>query len=366
MKFAPVMTGVARLSTRFYLRNLVVGVAGLVISATSASAQSLWLGTTSSWNDPANWSTNSIPDQNSQLQFASAAAIPITNNNITTPTPLIVNSISVLSTAPGPILITGNPFVAQNGIDVAAGQELIISSGIGTAGSPAGNLTFTGTGTTELLGTASYVGSTQIQGGTVFVNATLNGSVSVNNSAATLGGNSTITGSVSVNNGSISAGTGAGNSTLTVGGNLTENGNIDVQLFGTGYTNAGTSDIGKIAVGGTAQLNNSVVRLNLSQLSVSDVNQLRSDTLANGPFRDYTILSTVGGISGALPSLNIVDAGNFNPNEWSLLPFTGNDFQLRFSPVPEPASILGAIAFGAGLLGFARRRKQTNNAVLTA
>ena len=365
MKIAPEMTGVVRSSIHFFLRSVAVCFAALVFS-TSASAQSLWLGLTTDWNNPANWSTNSIPDQNSQLQFASATAITLTNNNIATPNPLIVNSVSVLSTAPDSILIAGNPFVPQNGIDVASGQQLIISSGIGTSARPAGTLTFTGSGSTELFATPSYVTNTQIQGGTLFVNETLNGAVSVNNTAGTLSGDNTITGSVTVNNGSISPGTGIGSSTLTVGGSFTGNDNIDVNLFGTGYTNANNSDIGKIAVGGSAVLNNANVRLNLSQLSASQVNQLRSDTLANGPFRDYTILSTTGGISGALPSLTIVDAGNFDPNEWSLLPITGNDFQLRFSPVPEPASILGAVAAGAGLLGFARRRKRNSETAINS
>ena len=106
-----------------------------------------------------------------------------------------------------------------------------------------------------------------------------------------------------------------------------------------GATVASLMLTGPAAVTGTI---NATVRLDLSLLSPAQVNQLRSDTLAAGSFRDYNVVTATGGLNGGTPNFLITNMGSFSPGEWSELPLSGNAVTLRFTPVPEPAGVLAA------------------------
>jgi outer membrane autotransporter protein len=143
-----------------------------------------------------------------------------------------------------------------------------------------GGLAKQGLGTLNLTGNNSYTGPTTINGGTLSVNGSLAGSVTVN-SGGMIGGNGTVGGLVS-NGGTFAPGNSIG--TLNVNGNLVQNGGT----YQVEANAAGQSD--KINVSGTAAINGGTVQV-LAQPGVYAANTT------------YTILSAGGGVAGAYSSV---------------------------------------------------------------
>jgi hypothetical protein len=200
-------------------------------------------------------------------------------------------------------------------------------------------------------------GSAQLQNGTLNLQTTFDNSFGLSAFLnTTLTGHGTITGGLG-SSGTVAAGTGTGASTLTVNGGFTgDNVTLAARLFGTGYTNATTSDMGMLAVGGgVAFTGQADIRLDLSALNTSQVAQLRTNILAGGSSRDYAVLTT-GGLSGSGSHLTLANLGNFAPSEWTFTQVTsGGNVYVRFTPVPEPASVL---AVGAAALAALRSRRR--------
>jgi hypothetical protein len=326
------------------------------------AGQTKWKGPASggNWNNAANW-TAGIPDQNSTAQFEPLIGNPPISTIYDLPT--AIQSLTVLAGVPSISVGRNNPTDLLNVnqfINVASGSTLTFSAGLGssTLSSP---LNTSGGGGTIILEGPSFLSGSNHTAGTVLVNSTVNGGISAANSNATIGGNGTITNNLGVQPGNLTAGTGVGTSTLNVGGGLNLNDSpYFVRLFGTGYTDANTADISKVAVTGSSTVNNSTIRLDLSALTLGQVQTLRSATQMGGGFRDYNVLTTSSMNGGFTSPLVIDNLGNFASGEWTLQTASGPSVVLRFTPVPEPATA-GAV-FAAGLLlsaGWRRWRQRS-------
>ena len=152
-------------------------------------------------------------------------------------------------------------------------------------------------------------------------------------SAGTLGGSGSIASAVSVAAGAtITAGVSPSASPLTLGSGLTLNGRYLVTLF----SNTAASQL--IAPAGTVTLTGGSLELALgSGVTVAGMR-------AAGP-QSYTIIDAANSqLSGTFSTTNFTNAG-FAASEWTVAynPGTGNA-SLNFTPVPEPATVLGLAA----------------------
>jgi hypothetical protein len=125
-----------------------------------------------------------------------------------------------------------------------------------------------------------------------------------------------------------------------------------VTLFGTG-----ANDISRVNMTGATAINSgALITLDLSALSAAQVDALRGD-VGIGNTRTYTVMSGVGAANFSPANFSIANQGNFAAGEWTFdsTPDAGT-VQLNFTPVPEPATVLGVAAGALGLGGFVRRR----------
>ncbi len=150
-------------------------------------------------------------------------------------------TVDSLSTQPGTI-------VQINGTSLTFGDAT--STLLPGAITGSGQLIKDGSGTVALAATDSYTGTTTINAGTLEVDGSLAGSVTVA-ATATLDGTGTVGGNVS-GAGTVSPGTAAGVGILTVGGNLTQPGTVTFRVF-TPYVTPGV-DYDQLVVGGTVDL----------------------------------------------------------------------------------------------------------------
>jgi autotransporter-associated beta strand protein/T5SS/PEP-CTERM-associated repeat protein len=142
--------------------------------------------------------------------------------------------------------------------------------------SGSGSLTKNGTGALTLSGTNTYTGLTTVNAGTLIVNGSIAGAVTVN-SGGVLNGTGRV-GALVTNGGIVAPGNSIG--TLNVNGNFIQNGGI----YQVEVNAAGQND--RINAAGSATLNGGIV-----QVLAQSGNYARNTT--------YTILNATGGISGA-------------------------------------------------------------------
>jgi autotransporter-associated beta strand protein/T5SS/PEP-CTERM-associated repeat protein len=171
--------------------------------------------------------------------------------------------------------LAGSGSVTLGAALLTAGANNANTTFSGTIGGT-GGFTKAGTGMLNLTGTNTYSGPTNVNAGTLLVNGSLAGGVTVN-SGGTLGGTGRV-GTLVSNGGTIAPGNSIG--TLTVSGNFTQNGGI----YQVETNAAGQSD--RLNVTGIATLNGGTVQV-LPQ----------SGTYARNT--TYTILNAAGGVSGA-------------------------------------------------------------------
>ncbi len=183
--------------------------------------------------------------------------------------------------------------------NVSAGQTLTFAPAIGNEDGTSTTLSGTalqktGAGELYLSGNDSYVGSTSVSAGTLSVNGTLGGNMTVDSSAA-LGGNGMIVGDVTMN-GYLAPGNSIG--ALTITGNLTQSSGsaYNVQIAPGGNTSGvhndytyvnGTATIaGTVAVDAAAGSYNAGTKYTLLTASggVHGVYSGISDNLANYSF----------------------------------------------------------------------------------
>ena len=171
--------------------------------------------------------------------------------------------------------LTGAGAVTLGSATLTTGNDNTSTTFSGTI-SGTGGLTKTGTGTLTLSGTNTYTGPTMVNAGSLVVNGSLPGSVTV--TGGTLGGNGTF--------GSLTAGVGSvlapGNSigTFTVNGNFAQTGGV----YQVEVSPQGQSD--QIVASGTASISGGSV-----QVVAQAGTYARNST--------YTILTAAGGVNGA-------------------------------------------------------------------
>jgi T5SS/PEP-CTERM-associated repeat protein len=318
--------------------SLTVGSGGAITATTTGTNLSIYAGGTVNINTGGTLSVTSIADgvagSTGQVNIASGTVLNITDGNY-----LDSTSTSVGATFTG--IIAG-----------------------------AGGVTKGGTGNQTLAGANTYSGGTTINGGTLTITnagALGTGSVTVASGAtltgtgtiaipagATLKGTGTIGTAVSV------AGTlhpGASPGILTAGGNVTfaATGSFAVDLNGTTAGNA-ANNYGQLLMTGTAP----VLTLGGATLSPTlgytpangdklfiivqnDAAGTVVGTFGNAPGNSITLGSFKASISYAGDSISGATTG-------------GNDVVLfNFTPVPEPAAVLG-LATAAGVAFRLRRR----------
>ena len=198
--------------------------------------------------------------------------------------------------------------------NIAADQTLIVSGSIaGTQG-----LTKLQAGTLLLNGTNTYTGPTLV-------------------SAGALGGHGSIASPVTLAAGTtISAGTSSSMPALTLNNGLSLSG----RYLATLYSASVASEL--VLPSGVASIGGGSLELGLAPgLTVADMR-------AAGP-RSFTIIDASGGqLSGTFTSTDFTTAGFF-ASEWAITYDTVNgNVILSFTPVPEPATVLGIA--GAGLI----------------
>jgi autotransporter-associated beta strand protein len=250
--------------------------------------------------------------------------------------------------------------------DVSTSFAGVITDNGGTGGTVA--LTKIGTGTLTLTGANTYTGATTINAGTLAIGTggslAAGSAVAVNN-GGTLAGTGTVNGTVSVASGGALAPGSGGAGALIVGGNTTLN-------------NGAKLSISAAAVGNNTSLTvqGSTTTVDFKTGSILDLSLISGF----GSAGNYTIVSmpTGSGANVLLDGVATTDGqvlGTFvqgtgasgavtiTPSGFSLT--TGDSFTLTrsgdavilsFSPVPEPATVLGLAAGALGLGGLVRRR----------
>jgi fibronectin-binding autotransporter adhesin len=228
-----------------------------------------------------------------------------------------------------------------------------------------------GTGTLILTGTNTYTGTTTVSAGTLLVNgdhSVATGNVSVS-TGATLGGIGTIGGAVTVDaGGAIRGGAPGGTGTLSVANNVTinstasTNGILRVEASRTGGDGVnGTANASMISLtsGGILNLNPGTGKFTIDLVN-------GATPLLSG--ESYTItlatVATPGNIqlNGATapstidPSNYVLQSFAFSSFSNVSLTVSGTNLVLTFTPVPEPATVLGLAAGVLGLGGLVRRR----------
>lgn len=240
--------------------------------------------------------------------------------------------------------------------------------------SGSGGFTKAGSGTQTITGTNTYTGATTVNAGTLALGtggSLAGGSAVAVNSGGTLAGTGTVNGVVAVNaGGAIRGDVTGGTGTLTVNNNITLNSTASLDgilRFEATRTGPGAANAGLIALGGAS----STLNLNPGAGHTFTIDLVNGTSpLLGGESYTLTLatVATAGNIqlNGVSLSANAVVAGsNYTLQSSSFSFFTGTSLAvdstgtglvLTFTPVPEPATVLGFAAGTLFIAGPIRRR----------
>jgi autotransporter-associated beta strand protein len=346
----------------------------------------------SDWNNMANWSANTVPLANSQVQFGASSAPSVTIASAAVAQSLQFNAsapsytIAVNGTASGAASLT-----LSNGITDNSGKAQTIS--VGGVSGHAGSLAFTGSGTAadtvlvaNSFGTISFAGSTDAgvtasltanSGGGIDFSATSGtggnhqvnagsiagaGTIALGANTLTTGalGSSSFAGVISGSGGLVKTGTG----TLTLGGAntyaggtsvnagvLAVNGTIGAVSVASGATLTGNGKAGATTIASGATLNpggvGSVGTLTVGgNLALASGATYVSDLSAAGT--DLTQVNGTASVNGALQV--VVASGSYVPGtRYTLINATGGLSGSFASSgfVSLPAYLKGGVTYDA-------------------
>lgn len=240
-----------------------------------------------------------------------------------------------------------------NGVDVSNGAtNLTVSSVIGEAGGSRA-LTKLGAGTLILTNNNTYTGGTFISAGTLLVNNTTGSGTG--SGALTVGNSGTLGGTGAIN---------AGNNGITINGLVSSGSASSAGNTGTITLHGGT---GALTLGSTSLLlfdilsssnstNKDLVALTSSSLSLQggalQLNLGGTFTYAN----TYTLFSGVSSETGSFGTVTGYDTTNY----MAVFALNGTNYDISFTPVPEPSTWATA-ALAAAFIGYSfsvKRRKR--------
>jgi autotransporter-associated beta strand protein len=252
----------------------------------------------------------------------------------------------------GLLKITGNATPGSSGTTF---QTFTLQGSTDGTGEYAGNITGnynlskTGSGTWTLSGaTNSYAGTTAVSGGKLVVNGNISTSI-VNVTAGAIGGTGTIGGALTVAAGTtLAPGNSAGN--LTLGNGLTLAGSYAWELaaLSTDGTTPGANFDTVTVTAGSVDISGATLQLSLGAFAPSVNSFWQTDQTWTGIINN----TGVGNLNGAFAAID--------NSAWSSLGAfsttnTGNDVNLVWTAIPEPASSTSAAFAGVLMLLYRRR-----------
>jgi len=349
---------------RSSLRLLISAVSLLVISGKVQAQNYSWTSTTGgSWTNGLNWGSTPGDYPNSAFSRATfsssvnSSPMTVTLDSAITLRRLVfsANQTGALTIAAGSggSLHFDDPETGQPSLNLNAGSgshtisaPITIQGPIAHKWSIAANQTLTING--NISGTQAL---TKLGDGTLLLNGTNTFSGATTVSLGTLGGSGSIVGTVTTAAGTtLKAGTSAADTTLALGNGLSLGGRYLVTLFA-------NDSVSRIDVtGGLASIGAGSLELELGP-------GVTVESFRAGGSRSYTIIDAGNGqLSGTFSAANFTSAG-FNASEWSLAyDNAGGNASLNFTPVPEPATILG-VAAAALLVGWGTLRRTSRATV---
>lgn len=375
-----VLSAAASIDTFFATRtstNQTVTLTG-VISGGNAGSR-LVVGSNSATNavvlsNPNSTFLGTVVGQTGILAVTSNGALGNANNALTLQSgTLRFDAADVTLAATRTVTVTGGYTINTNGFNATIAGEFLGDNSLTLAKTGAGTLALSLPGSLF-----SFAGPVNVNAGTLLVNGGLPGSaglgeaVTVNN-GGTVGGSGSVGTSEAFRNlnvnsggtvtgGNPAAAVGTAPGTLTVDGPLTINagGNFRVRVTGGAPAGAGTggSSGGGANNGFLSQVSSLGGSLTFDPLGNVVIDGTGVNFVLTQPY-SYAVASYGTGGATGFP---ITDQARFQT-----IGFLGNNFSLtdgggvlylNFTPVPEPATVLGPAAAGLGLAGLVRRARR--------